>query len=324
MPTYNNVTLMPIPSREEGRIETKVDSSFALPDVHPVHKNIVFRTPKIEADLIKSNKSRDASKQITLGIRHGMLQLLEELAAKRPLWRFEASHYIYSGFIVEFVVSEGTEELGKLAHTIDYIGGRSQRADVYKIYNHRINEKLTQRDHKTTSSMDKAVRTVFKEFGTRNLTEIIKHAREAITKTVKDLHVDAHRKMNEAQWNIRSTLMDTLLARPDMFMQFDWYDKLGAPCVEYGRAAAMMDDTKIGVEKLEGGKLVIQRGDTYIVVDNVNNVSYTHQTLPYDIRSKLGMLKLIEPNNFVGGVGFKANQECFYIFQDAEQQHTEE
>jgi hypothetical protein len=36
------------------------------------------------------------------------------------------------------------------------------------------------------------------------------------------------------------------------------------------------------------------------------------------------MLKLIEPNNFVGGVGFKANQECFYIFQDAEQQHTEE
>jgi len=86
----------------------------------------------------------------------------------------------------------------------------------------------------------------------------------------------------------------------------------------------MMDDTKNKVEKLEGGKLVIQRGDTYIVVDNVNNVSYTHQTLPYDIRSKLGMLKLIEPNNFVGGVGFKANQECFYIFQDAEQQHTEE
>jgi len=324
MTTYNNATLMPLPPREDGRIDTKIDNSFVLPDVHPVHKNIVFRTPKLEADLVSTNKKRDASKQITLSIRHGMLQLLEELAAKRPLWRFEANNYIYSGFITEFVVSEGAEELGKLAHGIGYIGGRSQRTDTYKIYNHRINDKLTVRDHKTTSSMDKAVRIVFKEFGVRNLTELVKQAREAVTKTVKEFHVEAHRKMNEAQWNIRSTLMDTLLARPDLFMQFSWYDKLGAPCVEYGQAVAMMDSTKNKVEKLEGGKLVIQRGDMYIVVDNVNNVSYTHQTLPYDVRSKLGMLKLVEPNEFISGVGFKSDQECFYIFQDAEQQHNEE
>jgi hypothetical protein len=324
MPTYNNVTLMPIPSREDGKIETKIDNCFVLPDVHSVHKNIVFRTPKLDADLIKSNKSRDASKQITLGIRHGMLQLLEELAAKRPLWRFEANNYIYSGFIVEFIVSERTEELGRLVHNIDYASGRSQRTDVYKIYNHRINEKLDRKDHKTTTNIDTAIRTVLREFGAKNLSEIVKSGKEAITKVANAFQVDAHRKLNEAQWNVRSSLMDTLEARPDMFMQFSWYNKLGAPCVEHAKHVAIMDETKIKADQLMGGKLVIQRGDTYIVVDNVNNVSYTHQTLPYAVRSKLGMLKLVEPNEFVSGVGFKSDQECFFIFDDVEQQHNEE
>jgi hypothetical protein len=88
----------------------------------------------------------------------------------------------------------------------------------------------------------------------------------------------------------------------------------------------MMAVMKSDVENLVGGKLIIQRGDTYIVVDNVNNVSYTHQTLPHELRSKLGMLKLVEPDQLISGVGFKSNQECFFVFdhERAERQHNEE
>ena len=322
MTTYNDATVMPIPPREDRSIATKVDRNFVLPDVHPVYKNIVFRTPKLEADLIKTNMK--ANPHVTFGIRHGMLQLVEALAPKRPLWKFEAFNYMGNGFISAFTIWDGSEELGKIHHSLDYNGRSSSRTDKYSLYNHRISEKLDRKDHKTTTKLDIAVRTVIKEFGVKSKAEVIASAKEAVTQTAKDFDVKAERKARDAQWNIRATLMDTLLARPDVFKQFDWYEKEGAPCVEHTQYANMMAVMKSDVENLVGGKLIIQHGDTYIVVDNVNNVSYTHQTLPYEIRSKLGMLKLVEPNEFVGGIGFKSNQECFFIFVGEEHQHNEE
>ena len=118
--------------------------------------------------------------------------------------------------------------------------------------------------------------------------------------------------------------MDTLIAKPYLFEKCSWYEKLGAPCVEHTRYSNMIANMKSDVENLVGGKLIIQRDDTYIVVDNVNNASYTHQTLPHELRSKLGMLKLVEPDQLVDGIGFKSNQECFFIFTSVEQQHNEE
>lgn len=322
MTTYNDATVMPIPSREDRSIATKVDRNFVLPDVHPVYKNIIFRTPKLEAELIKTNMK--ANPHVTLGIRHGMLQLVEALAPKRPLWKFEAVNYMSNGFINAFTIWDGSEELGKIDHLLDYNGRSSSRTDKYNLYNHRISGKLDRKDHKTTTNIDTAIRTVIKEFGVKSRAEVIAEAKDAIKLTSHKLSDHADRKFRDAQWNIRATLMDTLLARPDVFKQFDWYEKEGAPCVEYSLQASMMEEVKTKATSLTGGKLVIQRDDTYIVVDNVNNVSYTHQTLPYEIRSKLGMLKLVEPNEFVGGIGFKSNQECFFIFVGEEHQHNEE
>jgi hypothetical protein len=330
MTTYNDATVMPIPPREDKSIHTKVDPNFVLPDVHPVFKNVTFRTPKLENELIDYNeklkqRAREDFVPITLGIRHGMLQLIEAVALKRPLWNFTATDFSGTyGFVTEFVVRQGGEELGKIRHELYYNGRSSSRTDKYNLYNHRISGKLDRKDHKTTTNIDTAIRTVIKEFGVKSRAEVIASAKEAVTQTAKDFDVKAERKARDAQWNVRASLMDTLIARPDVFKQFDWYEKEGAPCVEHTQYANMMAVMKSDVENLVGGKLVIQRDDTYIVVDNVNNVSYTHQTLPYEIRSKLGMLKLVEPNEFVGGIGFKSNQECFFIFVGEEHQHNEE
>jgi hypothetical protein len=332
MTTYNDATVMPIPPREDKSIHTKVDPNFVLPDVHPVFKNVTFRTPKLEKDLIDYNeklkqRAREDFVPRTLGIRHGMLQLVEALALKRPLWSFTATDFSGTyGFVTEFVVRQGSEELGKIRHELDYTGRSVTRTDIYKLFNHRINEKLDRRDHKTTAKLDVAIRTVLKEFGVKNLTEVIASAKEAVTKTVKDFNLDAERKARDTQWNVRESLMDTLINEPDLFKQCSWYEKLGAPCVEHTHYANMMAVMKSDVENLVGGKLIIQRGDTYIVVDNVNNVSYTHQTLPHELRSKLGMLKLVEPDQLISGVGFKSNQECFFVFdhERAERQHNEE
>ena len=332
MTTYNDATVMPIPPREDNSIRTNIDPNFVLPDVHPVFKNITLRTPKIENELIEHNQKiqqrmqacNEAYKPTTLSIRHGMLQLVEALALKRPLWSFVAIDFNSSGFVSGFYVFDKSEELGKLRHGLDYTSSRASKTDVFKIFNHRINSKLDRKDHRTTTNIDIAIRTVLKEFGAKNLSEIVASAKEAVTKTAKDFDVNAERKARDAQWNVRASLMDTLINEPYLFEKCSWYEKLGAPCVEHTQYANMIAVMKSDVENLVGGKLIIQRDDTYIVVDNVNNASYTHQTLPHELRSKLGMLKLVEPDQLVDGIGFKSNQECFFIFTSAEQQHNEE
>ncbi len=43
---------------------------------------------------------------------------------------------------------------------------------------------------------------------------------------------EAERKLRDAQWEVRKYLMQSLLTQPEVFMQFDWYERYGAPCVE--------------------------------------------------------------------------------------------
>jgi hypothetical protein len=327
MTTYNNATVMPIPPREEGRVATSIDPNFVLPDVHPVYKNIILRTPSIEKDTAERNVTRAnrGLNPVTLSIRHGMLQFLEALAAKRPLWRFEArTAELYTGFVISFDVYHNAENLGYVMHELGYKNGSSTKTDKYKIFNHRISDKLDRRDHKTTTNIATAISTVLKEFGVKSTSELIVAAKAEVNKIADRFVSEKFSVFSSRQWDVREHLMDTFLNDPEMFKACSWYEKYGEPCLRSHIKASMMSEVKIKVRDLDGGKIVIQRGDTYIVVDNVNNASYTHQTLPYDIRSKLGMLKMVESDKFIANVGFKSDQECFFIFNDIELQHNEE
>jgi hypothetical protein len=60
---------------------------------------------------------------------------------------------------------------------------------------------------------------------------------------------------------------------------------------------------------LSNGKYVVKTGDEVQLYDD--------NTLPVDMRGKLGMLKLVEPEQMIEGVGCRATAEVFVLLSAA-------
>ena len=323
------MTIMQLPPREDKSYETSRPATFYLPEHHEVFKNIHFTPPALlsEFDSYNDNAAKRAATQgnpfqpIRPYLRHGMLELLEALAAKRPLWRFVGAGFVSSGFLTTFNVFDGEEKLGKLDHTLNYNYrvSSTKRVDEFKIYNDRINSKLDRKDHKTTTKLDIAISTVLKEFGIKTTGELINDAKQHLTRLSSELSMATERKRTNAEWDLRSSIVKDLEATPEAYAHHVWYEGLGKRFLTAAMEHQDINKLKLNITNMENGKIVIQRDDTYIVVDNVNSSSYTHQTLPFDIRSKLGMLKLVDPETYVEGVGVKTKDTNFYYITNNEE-----
>jgi hypothetical protein len=69
------------------------------------------------------------------------------------------------------------------------------------------------------------------------------------------------------------------------------------------------------------GVAVLIHGKDYAVTKINGSVSgettlYTTETLPPHIKLAIGMLKLLEPKNFIGGVGVKISDESFFVIKE--------
>ena len=90
------MTIMQLPPREDNSHETSRPTDYDLPEYHPVYKNVHFMPPKLVDEFAVYNveKERQAKRMgrdfqpVRPYLRHGMLELLETLAAKRPLRNF--------------------------------------------------------------------------------------------------------------------------------------------------------------------------------------------------------------------------------------------
>jgi hypothetical protein len=63
------------------------------------------------------------------------------------------------------------------------------------------------------------------------------------------------------------------------------------------------------------GRFVMLNGSDYIVTKSINFEPevYSTDTLPIQIKLSIGLLKLIEDNNFMRAVGFRLNATTFYV-----------
>jgi len=322
------MTIMQLPPREDNSYETSRPTDYDLPEYHPVYKNVHFMPPKLVDEFAVYNveKERQAKRMgrdfqpVRPYLRHGMLELLETLAAKRPLWRFVGSGFVSSGFISAFDVFDGEEKLGKLDHTLNYNYrvSSTKRVDEFKLYNDRINSKLDRRDHKTTGKVSIAVTTVLKEFGAKTNGELIVDAKQQLAKVATELSMSAERKMTNAAWDLRPKMTEDFIANPEVYAHRPWYEVLGKKYLEAAMVDSKATELKNRITNMQAGRIVIQRDDTYIIVDNVNSAVYTHQTLPFDVRSKLGMLKLVDPETYLDGVGVKTKDTGFYYILNNE------
>ena len=272
------------------------------------------------------HENLEGQRSKVVGVDNLVDPVVNRLAMLNPLWTFEARARgnIPSGYkVTDFAVKLDGETLGCIGTA--YMGSRGY---VISISNDRIGKSRRRSDSYRTSDADKAILMAKKMFGKMNPNERISKAKD-----------EAERVVTRGAWNkererqVHSSVVNTALV--------GWASTRGMPMfLEFIDKEALLDTKKqvnVSLEKLEiieadmrtiervqtdfndsKTALVVKDSGKYLVKIGDKVDLYDDNTLPVDMRMKIGMLKLVEDEQYLTDVGCKVTSEIFVLLVNKE------
>lgn len=268
----------------------------------------VFELPNVS---VSSKFTREPEQLMTTNACKRTILLVWALAIANPLWDFT-----FDGFSDVTVRKDG-EVLG-------LVGERWYGSNMaLYVNNDRINGKRQRGSGYHTQDVNKAVARVRKEFSPKTLIERVNDAHKAATMVINsEMRERTYRRRNcsheleKARLAFAHTMETQFLLwlkethNLTMLEQKRTYDEL---TVDMATIQGVMDD----FEK-RNVALIVLADSKYIVKIRDNVQLYDDVTLPVDLRGKLGMLKLVENESMVTGIGCRVNDETFVLQIGAE------
>jgi len=163
-------------------------------------------------------------------------------------------------------------------------------------------------------------------FGPNDTQEMAKIARNKAGAVAQDAEWSKNREMGEANEIVQRAAKKYVMGAG--FEAFMAYVKDHYPAQEYNllmtkhevaeKARVELETihaTKDVISTQRRGAVVTRRGNTYVVEQNDKVEICDDNTLPEWIRSRIGMLKLIEPAQFVSDLGMRANENVFVMIE---------
>ena len=286
-------------------LESETDKFVSL---HKVEKNKVLAHPMIEP-------------------------VIEKLAVLYPLWKFEGSgHQSMNSqgtvWLTTFAVSCDGESLGTITRRYE---GRDYQICVT---NDRIKAKLERTNYYKTKDPIKAVAKVKKMFGPNDTQEMARIARGKAGAVAQDADWSKSRELSDASEVVQRAAKKYVMGAG--FETFMAYVKNHYPTQEYEllvtkhevaeKARTELETikaTKDVISTQKKGAVVTRRGNTYVVEQSDKVEICDDNTLPEWIRSRIGMLKLIEPAQFVSDLGMRASESVFVLIEPPEANLTD-
>lgn len=242
--------------------------------------------------------------------------LIEQLALKYPQWTFVETSV--TAMAVDklihahrFDVKDKRELLGTIDK--DYCGGSYR----YRIDNHRIEGMRERGSGMKTIHLKKAIKHVDKFFGKRNMVEKITEARRKVENTLSQID-------NEKGWRLRGT-WGAMESQARNFITSN-YQAFMDSIVDKTSIAKHLEQLPTQVEEFNATQhltKMLQTDNAFIVF--IDGLNYSVQKgkdpleikqsdeLPDFIRRAVGLLKLVEDNQVLSGVGFRVNETTFLV-----------
>ena len=250
--------------------------------------------------------------------------VVNRLASLNPLWIFEAqSRYnVQDGFLVsDFVVKLDGEYLGNIGTS--YMG---QKGTVIAISNDRIGKNRQRSSTYRTSDADKAVLMAKKMFGKMNPAERIQKAREAAERVVSRASWNKERERNQNQSVLRGEMLAWVENKGyQMFMEFIEKEALLSTrklVLGAEEKLQILDTEMKTIERVQEDfsnnktALVVKDAGKYLVKIGDDVQLYDDNSLPLDMRMKMGMLKLVQDEEYLSDVGCRVTSEIFVLLVD--------
>lgn len=234
-----------------------------------------------------------------------------EVATKHPLWTIEVK-----GFR-DYRVLCDTEDLGGI--------GNEWYGSAMKLYvrNDRIGQNNTRKNAYHTDKVDKAYLRVKKTFGPMNLSERMGKAVKAAEVVLDNQAYQNRSRAREHERPIEHGLMKWAQAnmtqyilwlkethKTDMLDNLTKLEDLKVDMVTIKETTDAFQNNKTALVVLADGKYIVKIRDNVQLYDDV--------TFPHELRGKLGMLKLVEKEQMVTGIGCRVNDEIFVLLLENE------
>ena len=248
-----------------------------------------------------------------------MCRLVMNLAMANPLWRFVVTDTLSGHRPVAFSVVDSGETIGKISR-------QYYRGD-YKLSltNDRISNARERSSSYRTGDVDKAILMAKKMFFRLKPNERIDKAYEQAKQVMVN---QAHEKSREHRYSERET--ESLAVKFIMGSGFPMFlaHVNGLPEHERKPILKKMEQTRKFKEDMmtiesvkdkfgsEHTALIIKDEGKYMVKIGQDVQIYDDNTLPVEMRGKLGMLKLVEAEHFVSSVGCRINDEIFVVLTE--------
>jgi len=259
-----------------------------------------------------------------------------QAAMKFPMWRF-LSGGDYGGIsrrprtptVVHYEcnklwVYDGSEKLGSITYETRFTK-TDMRYTVYLLNNERIANKRERGEYDKTKNINKALKILAKSFGSKTISERIQ---EALVQCVELVNVITRQKSNDFNNEYRN-----LVHGLQKYLMVDKWEEVKQIAMDSGvdltlleRLPNTYEEYKIAQEidqcvDHRKGVVVIIHGNDYAVQSfSTTNADpkvemFSTETLPDWIKRGVGMLKLVEPHNMIGNIGYKVKDGAFFVMK---------
>jgi hypothetical protein len=239
-----------------------------------------------------------------------LYEVIAPLLGTKPNWRFVATNASHtSGIVVfnEFKVYEDSEYLGMF--------GVGYHGRDYKIIvnNERINAKRERgRGYKTEEPAKAllAIRKYFYRLGqSERIEKILDEAKNVLQRESSSKGYDTRRALGNLFGDSDNFAKANLSQYLAQFPQHvDHYKKFE----EAQEIEMVVDSVKDAFDKRESIVVVLD-GAHYIVMHPGDTKTYNNDTLPYALREKVGLLKLVEDHQMISNVGCRVSADAFVL-----------
>lgn len=286
-----------------------------------------MNTLELSNVVVDENMQRSLDKEglKLVGVYGQIEPVVNRLATLNPLWTFVAVSSTHSTgkdrLAIGFTVKLDGEDLGQIGTS--YMGSRGR---VISISNDRIGKGRQRSDSYRTTDADKAVLMAKKMFGKMNPAERIQKAKEAAERVVSRASWNKERERNNHRGSIQGAMLKWAETNGyAMFLEYVEKEAIPSDKLKINNSLdklQVLDTEMKTIERVQldfGNNktaLVVKDAGKYLVKVGDNVELYDDNTLPLDMRMKMGMLKLVQDEEYLTDVGCRVTSEIFVLLVD--------
>ena len=283
------------------------------------------------SNVVLSDKLLEGKRKSDVDIRvNGPLhEIMWKVVTENPTWEFrvgtgrndvtrDVDRNLIGVKVNKFDVYKDNELIGSIGRNYrsTHMGGDY----VFAISSNALKNERERNSEYCTKDAKKALAAIKKTFSNKSMSERMDEAFHRAAQVISNDRNSKSHNVHRYTQKLSPTLSS--FAFITMQKEFETYaQSVGMSAVLDGYHTAQLemltvDEIQTKFNTVEATHLVLSLGGKYVVKTGDKIDIYDDNTLPVEMRGKLGMLKLVEPEQMIEGVGCRATTEVFVLLAE--------